>query len=42
MEDRNSKEIIGTFMKKNCKRPIKQFRVEKVIKKKVVKVYASW
>ena len=38
--DLNGKEIVGTFMTKNCKRQIiLEFRTEKVIKRKGDKLY---
>ena len=35
----NCEEIIGMFYKKNCK---KEFRIEKVTKRKGDKLYAKW
>ena len=36
------KKLLERFMKKNCKRQTKQFRVEKVIKRRGDKLYAKW
>ena len=36
------KKLLERFSKKNCKKQIKQFRVEKVMKKKGYKLYAKW
>ena len=36
------KKLLKTFMNNNCKRQIKQFRVEKVIMKKVDQLYFKW
>ena len=39
----NEEQIVGTFYKKELRKTIqKVFRVEKVIKKKVHKLYIKW
>ena len=35
-------KLLECFMKKNCKREIKQFRVENIIKKKGNKLRVEW
>ena len=38
-----SEEIVASFTKKSCKKQIKKsFRVEKVIKRKISKLYVKW
>ena len=41
INDLNGEEIIGTFYEKNCKKQKKEFRKEKVIKKKGNKLYVK-
>ena len=36
------KKLLELFMKKNCKKQIKKFRIEKVIKRKEDKLYVKW
>ena len=37
------KKLLEVFMKKNCKKTSqKEFRIEKVLKRKVDKLYAKW
>ena len=36
------KKFRGHFMKMDCKRQIKQFRIEKVTKEKGDKLYVKW
>lgn len=35
----NGEEIVGYYTKKNCKRQVKTFKIEKVIKRKGHKLY---
>ena len=43
VSDLNSEEIIGTFYKKELQKAnLKEFRVEKVIKKKSDNLYVNW
>ena len=37
-----AKKLLQGFVKKNCKRQIKQFRIEKVRKRKGVQLYVKW
>ena len=36
------KKLLGLFLKKNCGKQIKQFRFEKVIKRRGEKLYVIW
>ena len=43
LSDLNGEEIIGTFYKKELQKAnLKEFRVEKVIKKKSDNLYVNW
>ena len=36
------KKLLEVFMKKNCKKLIKEFRIEKILKRKGDKLYVKW
>ena len=36
------KKLVGIFLKNNCEKQIKQFRFEKVIKRRGEKLYVIW
>ena len=36
------KKLLKRFTKKNCKKQIKKFKVEKVLKRNVYKLYVKW
>ena len=41
--EEKGEEIVGTFYKKNCKKTNqKEYRIEKVIKRKGDKLYVKW
>ena len=42
INDLNGEEIIGTFYGKELKKTQKEFRIEKVIKRKGDKLYVKW
>ena len=43
LENVNGEEIVGSFMKKNRKKTTqKEFRIEKVTKKKADTLYVKW
>ena len=37
-----AEKLLERFSKENCKKPIKEFRAEKVITKKGDKLYVKW